>query len=249
MICGSKVEMALATKPFRIEQILGDALPQKPSAANSAMSGEQHNQIMAELAALRSLIEPAQELNTNLVETYRTEMNEALKLKKEMDEIYEAIAETKREIATLHVNGLHSAEMNRVTDELDAIVQGTEQATEQILAAAETIDDNANKLSKVLTGEEDQWTHEIQESVVLMFEACNFQDLTGQRITKVVNVLRFIEERIVSMMEIWGGIEHFQEIEVDNPLAKTGDDALLNGPALGGEEGVASQDDIDALFD
>ncbi len=51
------------------------------------------------------------------------------------------------------------------------------------------------------------------------------------------------------MMEIWGGIDHFQEIEVDNPMEKTGDAALLNGPALQDEEGVASQDDIDALFD
>lgn len=242
--------MALAAKPFRIEQVLGDALPQPANgAAAPAMSGGQHQQIMEELASLRRLIEPAQELNTTIVDNYQAELREAMKIKAEMDEIYEAIAETKREIATLHVNGLHSAEMNRVTDELDAIVHGTEQATEQILAAAENIDDNANKLAKVLTGEEDQWTHEIQESVVSMFEACNFQDLTGQRITKVVNVLKFIEERIVSMMEIWGGIDHFQEIEVTNPLEKTGDEALLNGPALGDEDGVASQDDIDALFD
>lgn len=240
--------MAPAMKPFRIEQIFGDEMPMAPRIANGGPSVHQHQEIMSELAALRKLIEPAQELNTSIVENYRAEMGEALKLKKEMDEIYEAIAETKREIATLHVNGLHSAEMNRVTDELDAIIDGTEQATEQILAAAETIDENSSKLSKVLTGEEDQWTHEIQDSVIAVFEACNFQDLTGQRITKVVNVLRFIEERIVSMMEIWGGIDHFQEIEVDNPLEKTGDAALLNGPALSNEEGVASQDDIDALF-
>ncbi len=241
--------MALAMKPFRIEQILGDAAPLKSQAVSSALSNDQHKQIMDELAALRRLVEPAQELNTSLVETFRSELSEAVKIKAEMDQIYEAIAETKREIATLHVNGLHSAEMNRVTDELDAIVFGTEQATEQILEAAEIIDGNSTKLSKVLTGEEDQWTHEIQDAVVSVFEACNFQDLTGQRITKVVNVLRFIEERIVAMMDIWGGIEQFQEMEVVNPLEKTGDAALLNGPALANEEGVASQDDIDALFD
>ncbi|WP_316859346.1 protein phosphatase CheZ [uncultured Cohaesibacter sp.] len=241
--------MALATKPFRIEQILGDAVLPRAGAANSAISSDQHREIMNELGALRRLIEPAQEMNTSMFDTFQKELSEALKIKSEMDEIYEAIAETKREIATLHVNGLHSAEMNRVTDELDAIVNGTEQATEQILAAAEVIDENSSKLSKVLTGEEDQWTHEIQEAVISMFEACNFQDLTGQRITKVVNVLRFIEERIVSMMDIWGGIEQFIEIEVDNPLEKTGDAALLNGPALTDDVGVASQADIDALFD
>ena len=76
--------MALATKPFRIEQILGDALIQQPQAANASMSNAQHGEIMAELTALRRMMEPAQELNSSLVENYRSELNEALKLKKEM---------------------------------------------------------------------------------------------------------------------------------------------------------------------
>ena len=92
--------MALATKPFRIEQVLGDAVTPRSIAANSSLSSEQHQQIMDELAALKRLVEPAQELNSNLVETFRSELSEAVKIKKEMDEIYEAIAETKREIAT-----------------------------------------------------------------------------------------------------------------------------------------------------
>ena len=75
--------MALATKPFRIEQILGDALP--PAAANqqAAMSGEQHKEIMSELAALRRLIEPSQEINQGLLDNYRQELTEAMKLKKD----------------------------------------------------------------------------------------------------------------------------------------------------------------------
>ncbi|RMF05696.1 MAG: hypothetical protein D6773_04985, partial [Alphaproteobacteria bacterium] len=89
----------------------------------------------------------------------------------------------------------------------------------------------------------------IQELVVQIFEACNFQDLTGQRITKVVRAFQFIEERVTRMMEIWGGIESFKEIEVVDPPKRDGDAALLNGPALETDEDVASQDDIDALFD
>jgi chemotaxis protein CheZ len=49
------------------------------------------------------------------------------------------------------------------------------------------------------------------------------------------------------MVEIWGGIESLMRLE-SAPEMPTGDHALLNGPALAGEEGRATQDDIDALF-
>ena len=51
--------------------------------------------------------------------------------------------------------------------------------------------------------------------MIKIFEACNFQDLTGQRITKVVGTLKFIETHIVRMMEIWGGLEAFKDIEAE----------------------------------
>ena len=63
----------------------------------------------------------------------------------------------------------------------------------------------------------------------------------------MVNTLRFVEERIVRMMEIWGGIESFKDIEVELEH-RMGDQSLLNGPALVSDIDIASQDDIDALF-
>jgi len=50
------------------------------------------------------------------------------------------------------------------------------------------------------------------------------------------------------MMDIWGGIETFKDIEVEQREYKEGDAALLNGPALESDVDVATQDDIDALF-
>jgi len=84
--------------------------------------------------------------------------------------------------------------------------------------------------------------------VVKIFEACNFQDLTGQRITKVVSTLKFIETHIVRMMEIWGGLDAFKDIEAEGIVGREGDAKLINGPKLEGEAGHASQDDIDSLF-
>ena len=115
------------------------------------------------------------------------------------------------------------------------------------MAASEAIDERASSLSDRLTGSNHGLAVDIQEQVVQIFEACNFQDLTGQRITKIVNTLRFVEERIIRMMDIWGGIESFRDIEVELEH-RLGDQGLLNGPALDADEGIASQDDIDALF-
>lgn len=216
-------------------------------ASADAGGDRQHQELMSELKAIRALMQPQQELSEKALEAMRREHQEAMKIKVELDAMYEAIHKTKREIATLHVSGCNGRELSRVTDELDAVVYGTEGATEQILAAAEAIDNQAAVLAATLKGENQNVATDIQDQVVQIFEACNFQDLTGQRITKVVNTLRFVEERIIRMMEIWGGIESFRDIEIELEH-RMGDQSLLNGPALGSDQDIASQDDIDALF-
>jgi chemotaxis protein CheZ len=175
-------------------------------------------------------------------------MQEALRLKVELDSIYEAIERTKREIATLRYAGAQGQEINRVTDELGAIVLGTETATNSILAAAEKIDDLSSNLSSRLSGSDQDIAREILDQVISIFEACNFQDITGQRISKVVNAMRFVEERVHHMIDIWGGLESFKDVETIDDHKRQGDAALLNGPALSNDKGVTSQDDIDALF-
>lgn len=195
--------------------------------------------------------EPAdsKSISDQVLKEFRKELNEAAKLKAELDAIYEAINATKKEIAALHhTTGSEGEEMARVSNELDAVVEGTEGATDSILSAAEFIDETANTLSARVSGHDREMAQDIQEKVILIFEACNFQDLTGQRITKVINTLRFIEERIIDMMNIWGGIESFNDLEVKMRAQAEGDAALLNGPSLKTDSNVASQDDIDALF-
>ncbi len=137
----------------------------------------------------------------------------------------------------------------RVTDVVsDAIVGGTSCATEDILNAAEEID-RANTLTALVkTEQERNLTRDILERVVQIFESCNFQDLTGQRINKVVATLKFIEDHIVKMMDIWGGIEALKDFTPVAIAERDGDAKLLNGPRLADDAGHASQDDIDALF-
>ncbi|WP_091129838.1 protein phosphatase CheZ [Microvirga guangxiensis] len=227
-------------KSYRVEAHMSSA----PSDEGAL---DRHSEIMNMLGTIREAIVPAKELSASLIEEHRKDMQEAMRLKVELDSIYEAIERTKREIATLRYAGAQGQEINRVTDELGAIVSGTETATNAILAAAERIDELSGNLAARLSGGDQEFAREISDQVISIFEACNFQDITGQRISKVVNAMKFVEERVHEMIEIWGGLESFKDVETTE-AARDGDDALLNGPALMTDKGITSQDAIDALF-
>ncbi len=164
---------------------------------------------------------------------FRKELSEAAKLKVELDAIYEGNRPDKardRDAASHH-RFQGRGDGPRVTNELDAVVIGTEGATETILASAEFIDETANTLSARLGKEDAELANDIQDKVIQIFEACNFQDLTGQRITKVVSTLRFVEDRIMQMMDIWGRHRKPSRISKSKQRElKEGDAALLNGP-------------------
>jgi chemotaxis protein CheZ len=161
----------------------------------------------------------------------------------------EAIASTKREIATLHRSEHRGKGMRRVAGELDAVVDATEEATTTILAAVEEIELQASMLraAGVATGNND-CVGAILDRTVNLYEACNFQDLTGQRITKIVGVLKFVEERLDRVIGVWGGLEAFRELVEQEGEERTDERALLNGPRLEDDAGHVSQHDIDALF-
>jgi len=241
--------MQARRKAFRVEtmdRVTGRAIAH---VNNGHQASHHHDEIMSELRVLRSLVKPAEQVTQQMIDAYKGQITEAAKLKGELDLIQDAINKTKQEIATVHVTGFEGPEMARVTNELDAIVGGTESATETILGSAEEIDQMVQTLMARLKDEQNQaLASDIQDRVVKIFEACNFQDLTGQRITKVVATLKFIETHIVRMMDIWGGLDAFKDIEAEKIAVREGDAALLNGPKVEGEAGHASQDDIDSLF-
>ena len=157
-----------------------------------------------------------------------------------------AIQQTKSEIAALRPPNSADDRLMVVTQELDAIVTATEGATNSILEAAEKVDGLAEQIEALGTDTQShQLASDIRDTVVAMFEACNFQDITGQRISKVVKTLQFIEERVNKMIEIWGA-EGFSDVQQSQEELDE-EAKLLNGPQLA-NQGV-SQADIDKLFD
>ena len=124
-----------------------------------------HREIMSELRAIRTQMarrrrrgrsrrnaEPRSRAKSPkpkaLLETYRAQIEQCEKLKVELDLIHDAINRTKREIAILHGKSFDGEEMAKVNGELGAVVGGTEQATQQILEAAEAIDQAATALTR-----------------------------------------------------------------------------------------------------
>ena len=236
-------------RKFRIERGGRQAVAE-PSGVAGELAQARHEEIMAALAGIRDQSAPQDSISQQVVENCQRDLKEAQIIKDELQLIYDAIMRTKQEIATLHRGEHKGIDVARMTDELGAIVQGTEQATENILDAAERIDSNAGDLAASLSEESQQeMASDIQDQVMKIFEACNFQDLTGQRTSKVVSAFEFIEQRVIRMMEIWGGLESFQGLALEDTARRDGHTALLNGPALEDDEDIASQDDIDSLFD
>jgi chemotaxis protein CheZ len=217
----------------------------RPASEIDAGAGR-HRELMLEIRALRSAIE-ARGRDAAAVER-PAHFGEIHKLKREFDLIHGAIEGTKLEIATLQ-NGFRGRAMRRIAHELDAIVGDTEAATEQILNAAEAIDGSAKVLrDRLRTEEERKLMSDVQERVVEIFESCNFQDIAGQRIAKVVTTLEFIEDRIVNMMAMWGKIDALRDFTAMAMGGRSADGQLLDGPRLEADAEHASQDDIDALF-
>jgi chemotaxis protein CheZ len=257
--------MSVNRKRFRVEQaILGDAPIEMPMGADVDV-GPMHREIMNELRAIRAQMAAPVRSQTpealqdaanrelaetqSLLDTYRAQIEQCEKLKVELDLIADAISRTKREIAVLHGKSFNGEEMAKVNGELGAVVGGTEQATQQILEAAEAIDQAASAMAKITSPDQQRaLSEEIQERVVSIFEACNFQDLTGQRISKVMSTMKFIEQHINEMMNIWGGVDAIKAHAPPIVDTREGDAKLLNGPKLDGDVGHASQDDIDAMF-
>jgi chemotaxis protein CheZ len=86
-----------------------------------------------------------------------------------------------------------------------------------------------------------------EERANSVFEACSFQDITGQRITKVVRSLKFVEERVNTLISMWRPEELVEVAEDLSNEAEDPDKKLLDGPQ---RKGVAiKQEDVDRILE
>lgn len=154
----------------------------------------------------------------------------------ELRHLVEHIQKAEAEIAALQPRGIQENSIPKADAELRAVVEHTGEATNAIMAAAE-------ELMGADSSDADAYQALVNDKVMEIFEACSFQDITGQRITKVANILKYIEERLARFAAIAGALE---EPPIDHDDRRDGGPGMA-GPALRSE--ANDQDAIDALFD
>jgi chemotaxis regulatin CheY-phosphate phosphatase CheZ len=162
-------------------------------------------------------------------------------LRQELQEMSVYIQQTRSEVAALRPEDGGNNRIMAATGELDAIVTATERATSEILNSAENILALVGRLPR--TPETTGLCQELEAQATEILTACSFQDITGQRTTKVVNTLHYLEKRVHSMIEIWGN-DGPSAVATPEMADARPDSHLLNGPSQNG----VSQEDVDALL-
>jgi chemotaxis protein CheZ len=225
---------------------------QKGRKTGRGGSGEDalRQQLESQLSALAGLgprAEPAEITDAveSVMATVEGDLSAVnLKLYAEIEALSRFIAAAKAEIASVRPDEINTEHLPTATDELEAIVGATESATNTILEAMETLEPIGDELG----GETGQ---KIADSVTQVYEACNFQDITGQRITKVVTALKQVEDKVDTLLAAFGedaAAARRERTAAPKKQANADDDAsLMNGPSAPGD-GAVSQDDIDALL-
>jgi len=172
--------------------------------------------------------------------------NTDLFMHQEIAKLAKYIQDAKKEIFSISTNNNSEPAIIDASAHLDEVIKATESATHTIMDAADSIQNAAGGMG----GDKET---QIMNATTAIYEACNFQDVTGQRIRKVIKLLENIEERIGKLNSIFGNQEEIAELAVAVKDKKSGevelpanDKDLMNGPQLSSQ--AASQADIDALF-
>ena len=206
-----------------------------------------------ETSGLGELSEVAKEVAMATAETEVGQEKDQLEseiglVKNEIHALSFAIQQTKEEIAALYNSADTVNRMSVLQHDLQTVVDTTEEATTKILDAVEKMDLAAQNIKGA---SEDPYVHqmteEISDNVTMVLEASNFQDLTGQRLIKVVNTLTYIEERIGKIIDIWGEEDIASYDSVELPKGEDNLEIMIDKKADNVEK--ISQDDIDKLFD
>ncbi len=157
----------------------------------------------------------------------------------ELDALAQEIARAKREMAALQVQDINAKHIPGATDELDAVLDHTAEATNEILDCCEALETLGATLPPGPAAT-------VNAAVTRIYEACSFQDITGQRIAKVVTALKSIEARLQRISDRYGGHTAPLADEAVEVTPVTEGRALANGPQMPG--GGTSQADIDSLL-
>ena len=169
------------------------------------------------------------------------------RLKQEFDGLLYYIHRVRQEIAAIYRPADEDHNFDSMGDQLGAIVNATEEATNAIMEAMERNVEAVGKLrDKITDPDQAALLDHIIDNGNDVFESCSFQDITGQRVNKVVKSITYVEKRVIALVGVLGEAQ-VAEVEVPVDRGETADEQLVRGPQLEGDG--LSQDDVNKLFD
>ena len=108
------------------------------------------------------------------------EQTDIAQIQLEIADISGRIKATKVEIAALRHPLAGEDKFQLASEELGAVVKATEVATNSIMSCAEEIEDIIREVrAQMPDGYQSSRLGDVQETILRIYEACNFQDLTG----------------------------------------------------------------------
>ncbi len=158
----------------------------------------------------------------------------------ELAELLRYIEQAKADLTQIQPKHLSENKIPEASGQLDQVIATTEEAATRIMDAAEEI-------AELSTSMEGEMAERLETISTHIFEASSFQDITGQRVTKVVNTLKYLEEKLESLAHAIGDTDsHIKAQEEKNATDDPGEEDLLHGPQC--QVTGNDQDDIDALL-
>jgi chemotaxis protein CheZ len=156
------------------------------SASSARLEELVRSAVRAELDDLRRFVdrrisELSMEIHATVQLVDFSETNLSARLAGIHDQIAEVLAPP---VAATHNSGV----------ELEAVVQATENAANQIMEAAEAIG------TWLQAGGDPAALPAVTRQVNAIFEACTFQDLTGQRVRRAIEHLQQVESMLSGMV-------------------------------------------------
>lgn len=175
-------------------------------------------------------------------------------MKQGLNDVYSTLVDFKKALKELQSASQDSnSAFQEVSDQLDAIVRSTESATTEIMDLTEAIQQRISSISSLIASVDPVIQDKVKEdlnnisnSLLSIFTACSFQDITGQRIKKVVAAVKNVEAKLLELLVSTGvkikGRETGKDEKVIVEETKKAMD-LLKGP-----QEKASQDNVDSLL-
>ncbi|MFC1513357.1 protein phosphatase CheZ [Thermodesulfobacteriota bacterium] len=181
--------------------------------------------------------------------------NLVMEMKGGIGDVYHSIADFKKDLGQMSSQA-DSAEtlIGDASDQLEEIVKTTESATNRIMDIVETFQDLLTEMSAAAeampaAGEGSLLQGHIrrmQADTMEIMTACSFQDITGQRVRKVVDLIRGIEKRILEMM-VSSGVKIKEKREGKDEF-QIADDAHKAVDLLQGPDSSVGQENVDDLL-